>query len=155
MTQNVLIDLFLWPWPYFSTSFFHRTCHRSLFVLLCFSFGHCVVCSSSIYGLWLPLWYIQTLLENGIMNEAIQFLWDIWLTWYHNQERWQNKRINKLGIANCKTRPHFLPLNYSSYHDMQNNLKRTGKWLRQVEHIRGHLWNRYSIAVKIKSWWRP
>jgi hypothetical protein len=27
-----------------------------------FSFGHCVVCSSSIYGLWLPLWYPQTLL---------------------------------------------------------------------------------------------
>jgi hypothetical protein len=21
------------------------------------SFGHCVVCSSSIYGFWLPLWY--------------------------------------------------------------------------------------------------
>jgi hypothetical protein len=27
-----------------------------------FSFGHCVVCSSSIYGFWLPLWYLQTLL---------------------------------------------------------------------------------------------
>jgi hypothetical protein len=27
---------------------------RSLFVLLYFSFGHCVVCSSSIYGFWLP-----------------------------------------------------------------------------------------------------
>jgi hypothetical protein len=27
-----------------------------------FSFGHCVVCSSSIYGLWLSLWYLQTLL---------------------------------------------------------------------------------------------
>ena len=25
-----------------------------------FSFGHCVVCSSSIYGFWLPLWYLQT-----------------------------------------------------------------------------------------------
>ena len=24
-------------------------------------FGHCVVCSSSIYGLWLPLRYLQTL----------------------------------------------------------------------------------------------
>jgi hypothetical protein len=24
--------------------------------------GHCVVCSSSIYGFWLPLWYLQTLL---------------------------------------------------------------------------------------------
>ena len=23
-----------------------------------FSFGHCVVCSSSIYGFWLPLWYL-------------------------------------------------------------------------------------------------
>ena len=27
-----------------------------------FSFGHCVVCSSSIYGFWLPLWYLPTLL---------------------------------------------------------------------------------------------
>ena len=29
-----------------------------------FSFGHCVVCSSSIYGFWLPLLYLQTLLAN-------------------------------------------------------------------------------------------
>jgi hypothetical protein len=27
-----------------------------------FSFGHYVVCSSSIYGFWLPLWYLQILL---------------------------------------------------------------------------------------------
>ena len=26
-----------------------------------FSFGHCVVCPSSIYGFWLPLWHLQTL----------------------------------------------------------------------------------------------
>ena len=26
------------------------------------SFGHCVVCPSLIYGFWLPLWYLQTLL---------------------------------------------------------------------------------------------
>ena len=26
-----------------------------------FSFDHCVVCSSSIYGFCLPLWYLQTL----------------------------------------------------------------------------------------------
>ena len=25
-----------------------------------FSFGHCVVCSSSIYRFWLPLWYLHT-----------------------------------------------------------------------------------------------
>ncbi len=44
---------------------------RSLVLYVCFvgrclsfwtfNFGHCVVCSSSIYGLWLPLWYLQTL----------------------------------------------------------------------------------------------
>ena len=42
---------------------------RSFVVYVCFvdrffcplSFGHCAVCSS-IYGFWLPLWYLQTLL---------------------------------------------------------------------------------------------
>jgi hypothetical protein len=29
---------------------------RSLFALFSFSFGHCVICSSSIYEFWLPLW---------------------------------------------------------------------------------------------------
>jgi hypothetical protein len=47
---------------------------RSLALCICFvdhclffcsfSFGHCVVCSSSIYGFWLPLWYLQTLLTQ-------------------------------------------------------------------------------------------
>jgi hypothetical protein len=46
---------------------------RSLVLYVCFvdrclsfctfSFGHCVVCSSSIYGFWLSLWYLQTLLR--------------------------------------------------------------------------------------------
>ena len=44
---------------------------RSLVLYVCFadrclsfytlSFGHCVVCSFSIYGFWLHLWYLQTL----------------------------------------------------------------------------------------------
>jgi hypothetical protein len=33
---------------------------RFLLCLLSFSFGHCVVCSSSIYGFWLLLWYLPT-----------------------------------------------------------------------------------------------
>jgi hypothetical protein len=37
---------------------------RSLFVLLYFFFWPLVVCSSSIYGFWLPLWYLQTLLSQ-------------------------------------------------------------------------------------------
>ena len=31
-----------------------------------FSFGHCVVCSSSIYAFWLPYWYLQTLLNMTV-----------------------------------------------------------------------------------------
>ena len=31
---------------------------------LSFSFGHCVVCSSSRSGLWLPLWCLQTILKT-------------------------------------------------------------------------------------------
>jgi hypothetical protein len=41
------------------SSFYKKQTHtsfRSLFVLCTFSFGHCVICSSSIYGFWLPLW---------------------------------------------------------------------------------------------------
>jgi hypothetical protein len=33
--------------------------YKPLFVLLPFSFCHCIVCPSSIYGFWLPLWYLQ------------------------------------------------------------------------------------------------
>jgi len=32
------------------------------------------------------------------------------------------------------------------------NKEMTGKYLRQMEHIRGHLWHRYSMY---QSWWRP
>jgi hypothetical protein len=55
---------------------------RSLVLYVCFvdrclffcsfSFGHCVVCSSSIYGFWLPLWYLQTL--HTTWNET-QIYW--------------------------------------------------------------------------------
>ena len=47
---------------------------RSLVLYVCFvdrclsfctfSFGHCVVCSSSICEFWLPLWYLQTILTR-------------------------------------------------------------------------------------------
>jgi hypothetical protein len=35
-----------------------------------FSFGHCAVCSL-IYGFWLPLWYLQTLLLQFVCNNTI------------------------------------------------------------------------------------
>ena len=53
-------------------SFVLYVCFVDRFLSFCtFSFGHCVVCSSSIYGLWLPLWYLQTLLRMSTMTGAI------------------------------------------------------------------------------------
>jgi hypothetical protein len=59
--------------------------HVTRFLVLCVCFvdrclSFCVVCSSSIYGFWLPLWYLQTLLRfnicvcysgNGYFNKCI------------------------------------------------------------------------------------
>ena len=47
---------------------------RCLF-LCTFSFGHCVVCSFSIYGFWLLLWYLQTLPWNWYHQYAWVFDW--------------------------------------------------------------------------------
>jgi hypothetical protein len=54
---------------------------RSLVLCVCFadrclsfctfSFGHCVVCSSSIYRFLLPLWYLQTLPHLWIYAEML------------------------------------------------------------------------------------
>jgi hypothetical protein len=46
-----------------------------------FSFSHCVVCSFSIYGFWLLLWYLQSLLKRFLFclfcqNRLIQMYSD-------------------------------------------------------------------------------
>jgi len=46
-----------------------------------FSFGHCVVCSSSIYGFWLPLWYLQTLLINIFYESKFETHHFVLLLW--------------------------------------------------------------------------
>jgi hypothetical protein len=32
------------------------------------SFGHCVVCSSLVYGFWLPLWYLLTIVLSVLLQ---------------------------------------------------------------------------------------
>jgi hypothetical protein len=66
---------------------------RSLVLYVCFvdrclsfctfPFGHCVVCSSSIYGFWLPLWYLQTRLIKATFSGFQE--WPLYtdLTVYH------------------------------------------------------------------------
>ena len=47
------------------------------------SFGHCVFCSSSIYGFWLPLWYLQTLLVIWSPCSICRFTYDMYHFFAH------------------------------------------------------------------------
>ena len=47
-------------WGSYFSMIFSFICNVLQFVVRPFSFGHCVVCSSSTYGFWLPLQYHQT-----------------------------------------------------------------------------------------------
>jgi hypothetical protein len=58
--------------------------HVTRFLVLCvcfvdrclsfytFSIGMCVGCSSSIYGFWLPFWYLQTLVIFGEISDNLK-----------------------------------------------------------------------------------
>ena len=67
---------FKWGSCYSISSFYACFVDRCL-SFCTFSFDHCVFCSFSVYGFWLPLWYLQTLLiwkmEN--VNILTQCLW--------------------------------------------------------------------------------
>jgi hypothetical protein len=51
------------------------------------SFGHCVVCSS-IYGFWLPLWYLQTLLKYILQCYNLGHLWNR----YYITDNWSDSQ---------------------------------------------------------------
>jgi len=53
-----------------------------------FSFGHFVVCPYSIYGFWLPLWYLQNLLN-------------IRLVWYYDIFRFEICSLCRLMTSLC------------------------------------------------------
>jgi hypothetical protein len=44
-----------------------------------FSFGYCVVCSSLIYGFWLPLWYLQTIIIKHCLQNPTSVHSGKWL----------------------------------------------------------------------------
>ena len=58
-----------------------------------FSFIHCVVCPSSLYGFWLPLWYLQILLK--FVNSCLSLLRDRIRGWCKDYlDRFQYGRLN-------------------------------------------------------------
>ena len=86
-----------------------------------FSFGHFVVCYSSIYGFWLPLWYLQTLLKTGQHAGS-------------NQVIRENTRL-VIIYRNCQTFPgvymnQFWGDNYNLIH-----LQHVWMYVRQLNHV--------------------
>ena len=67
-------------WPLYCLSFFDL---RILITSLV-SFGHCIVCPSSIYGFWLPLWYLLAIVLSVILRIVCpSSIYGFWLPlWY-------------------------------------------------------------------------
>ena len=84
--------------PEFTPSLCGVRVTRSLVLYVCFvdrclsfctfSFGHCVVFSSSIYGFWLCLWYLQTLLSKIIFG---------YLLWHYRLFFFPLRKLSEIG----------------------------------------------------------
>ena len=58
-------------WPLHCLSF-----HLRLVIITLVSFGHCIVCPS-VYGLWLPLWYLLTIASSVLPFTACDYYFGI------------------------------------------------------------------------------
>ena len=80
---------------------------RSLVLCVCFvdrslsfctfSFGHCVVCSS-IYGFWLPIWYLQTLFIMIYILDLSHVINVNWLSTLYKRSCWSNVNAGNILI---------------------------------------------------------
>ena len=110
---------------------------RSLVLCVCFvdrclffcpfSFDHCVVCSSSIYWFWLPLWYLQTRITTCNMNVFFSLicLWLIYQNVSNSYELWNNTRrrdILDTLILGCSCMASWYNLFISRLRVRQSNL---------------------------------
>jgi hypothetical protein len=53
----------LYHWPLYCLYFFHL----QLLITPLVSFGHCIACTSLIYGFWLPLWYLVAIVLSVLL----------------------------------------------------------------------------------------
>jgi hypothetical protein len=67
---------YIFSWVRVTRSLVLRVCfaERCLGFFCTFSFGHCFVCSSSIYVFWLPLWYCQALLQIHMHSKQREWI---------------------------------------------------------------------------------
>ena len=88
--------------PEFTPGFSGDRVTRSLVLCVCFldrclslcpfSFDHYVVCPS-IYGLWWPLWYLQTHLKYGPMGNVFNQI-NVWENWNRFVQQLDHLKVN-------------------------------------------------------------
>ena len=96
-----------------------------------FSYVHCVVCSSSIYGFWLPLWYLQSLVDRVKRDPkpckylfSKQYMINVKVHRLNIQSKWEKEVDTGVGIEDwsCIYPMHFSVTKYTKLQDFQHNL---------------------------------
>jgi len=109
-----------------------------------FSFRHYVVSSSSIYGFWLPLWYLQTLfnviyqliwVENDLINIDI----DVYYCLCHGANKRHNKQ-NTFVIFVVQTDVFCIKCMTWYYIYFSGHSKTEVKHRREERKMRNHKW---------------
>ena len=54
-------------WPFYRLSYFDLWLRITPLV----PFGHCIVCPTSIYGFWLPLWYLLAIVSSVLLRSTV------------------------------------------------------------------------------------
>ena len=61
--KSFFVLLFFYFWPLYCLYLFDLR----LLITLLVSFGHCIVCTSVIYGFWLPFWYLLAIVLSVLL----------------------------------------------------------------------------------------
>jgi hypothetical protein len=68
-----------------------------------FSFGHCIVCPSLIYGFWLPFWYLITLLHKP-NNKHVYLTFFVICSHKKTKDRVTRTPLKSMGELRCSGR---------------------------------------------------
>ena len=93
----ILLSFFFWP----SCCLFFFDLRILITTLV--SFGHCVVCSSSIYGFWLPLWYLLAIALSVLLRFTdSDYHFGIFKLFLQTTNRWSTIFNMKITWFKCR-----------------------------------------------------
>jgi hypothetical protein len=97
LCRSLFVFLSYFIWPLYSVFFVDWLIRIAPTV----SFGHCIVCSSSIYWFWLPLWYLLAIVlsvpPRFIDSDCLfGIFWPLYCLFFVDYQRGNKKRKSKI-----------------------------------------------------------